>query len=195
MRNFVISGMGRSGTLFLATALNRSPTWTVEHEPHLGWESVSTINRRLGRDAYGEVNSCLRWQLLSLDVSYRAVIVRDPVQIFQSMFNRGRANLPQLLDSLAAIDGLIQAGVEAISFRAMTSDENAASRIAANCGIDDLPSGGLGGAANASIPREAPVELLDHAKRKTEWFVKEYADILFPLATPVTRDELFGVHV
>ena len=31
--NFVVTAMGRSGTMFLAHTLDLSPTWSVKHEP------------------------------------------------------------------------------------------------------------------------------------------------------------------
>lgn len=178
---FAITGMGRSGTAWLASMLNRSPTWTVRHEPHGGFAPVSQVRDRFARhdNCYGEVNSYLRFQLLALDVRWRAVIVRDPLQIFQSMFNRGKPRLDHLHESLLAIDGLIQRHVDVISFSRLTGGDLATlNTVALRCGIEDLPEADElleGHARNQSQPRAMPAELRRRAERQLGWFAREYS--------------------
>lgn len=138
---FAITGMGRSGTKFLTSVLNLDPAYTVQHEPHPGCQpTVEVIDRfRRAPKNYGEVNSYLRWQALALPVNYCAVILRDPLEIWQSMLNRGKLDVDHLDDSLRALDCMIALGVPTIAFSRMTTDADYLREIAAAVGIT-LPS-------------------------------------------------------
>jgi hypothetical protein len=108
-RTFFITGMGRSGTAYLASVLGTAPSHRVVHE----WKIPRTRFRDgrltrfplwrfylarhpLGRwrPGYGEVNSHLRRTLDPLTagpearVERRGVIVRDPRDIIPSVMNR-----------------------------------------------------------------------------------------------------------
>lgn len=121
-KTFFITGLGRSGTAFLASVLNRSSQYHVVHE----WKVPRTPFRdgRLQkfplwrfylarhpfggvRPGYGEVNSHLRRTLdagsagREVLVEKRGVILRDPRDIVASGMNRnGRteADFPSLCE-------------------------------------------------------------------------------------------------
>lgn len=113
-QTFFITGLGRSGTKFLASVLNRSQNYSVVHEwdlPLPGFRDRWLGERGGGRfpihrfwlarhpfpgarRGYGEVNSFLRFTLgrdagSERFVERRAVIVRDPRDIIASIMNRG----------------------------------------------------------------------------------------------------------
>ena len=78
MKNFLISGYGRSGTKFLSTLMNTSHIWTVLHEPGgyfdeksypglTGLAPQSTVTR-FNKNNYGEVNSMLCYWFLHINV-------------------------------------------------------------------------------------------------------------------------------
>lgn len=182
MRQFAVSGMGRSGTKFLATALNCSPSWRVEHEPDGEELDVRRIRRRFleAGDSYGEVNSYLRWSLLDLRVTWRAVIVRDPLELFQSICNMGMPHLlGHLNESLVAIDRLLMSGVESISFQDMTSGEQGILDVAKRCGVVDLEEGGawkslVGRKVNTAPAVYVPRKLRDEAEDLLAWFEEKH---------------------
>lgn len=107
---FFITGLGRSGTKFLATVLGRSRQYKVVHEWHNLFYRDQTLNRfpfwrfylarkpfgKL-RNGYGEVNSYLRHTLRAnaigreACIEKRAIIFRDPKDVAISAMNR-RAN-------------------------------------------------------------------------------------------------------
>jgi hypothetical protein len=179
MSNFAITGMGRSGTKYLAAILNQSPTWLVVHEPHAGFQSVREVRDRFAARRYGEVNSYLRHQLLALHVT-PSVIIRDPMEIFRSMYARGRPRLDHLDEALRAIDELLQCNVRSISFRRMTSDITYVRDLAHRLGVDDLPEvldlTSLD--RNASPPTRLPPRLERQARARLAWFTREYGDRL-----------------
>ena len=108
-KTFFITGLGRSGTAFLASALDRSDRYRVVHE----WKIPRTPFRdgRLSRfplwrfylarhplgslrPGYGEVNSHLRRTIRPGEVGHeariekRGIILRDPRDIVASGMNR-----------------------------------------------------------------------------------------------------------
>lgn len=103
MKPFLITGMGCSGTKFLADTLNLSPTWTVCHEQpndhqflepnKLSWAEFDVRLRKFVNH-YGEVNSQLRRTVLSLKTRQTVrifALVRHPAEILQSVHDgRGR---------------------------------------------------------------------------------------------------------
>jgi len=175
MATFAITGMGRSGTAFLAGVLNGADGWTVEHEPVSGFRSVREAQARFARAGgnYGEVNSYLRFGILALKVDARAVIVRDPVEIFRSMFARGRPRLAHLGEALHALDAAIRAGVPAISFARMTSNAEYLRRVARSVGVELVGAVDMT-ARNVSAARELPKDMREAAERQTAWFVREH---------------------
>ena len=118
-RTFFVTGLGRSGTKFLATILNRSRSHRVKHEWHLPVPGLQDRWLRIGRlkqfpiyrfwlarypfpgvrPGYGEVNSLLRFTLSAQRVGRerlverRGLILRDPRDIVASAMNRGSLTL------------------------------------------------------------------------------------------------------
>jgi hypothetical protein len=169
-RTFAITGIGRSGTTFLASVLDQSPTWTVRHEApgihDTPQETVQTaLSRfRAGGERYGEVNPGLRWVVPFLPVAYSAVILRSAREIYFSILNRKPVPegvpivvhqarwLGRLEEELRRIRWLAECPVvDTIDFARMTSDAAYRADIARRCGIDDLPSE----AAACQAPRNA----------------------------------------
>lgn len=109
-RNFIISGYGRSGTVFLTSLCNLSNQWKVFHEYHvnnkfsdslLGNEPVENdclnysktfldkIEHRLSQDFIGNINGYLRYSLKHFNnVKYIGAIFRDPRDIMLSIANK-----------------------------------------------------------------------------------------------------------
>ncbi len=150
MKNsFAISGMGRSGTLFLATMMNRSEIWTVEHEP---WplynmhEVMDEVHARFDRDNYGEVNSFLRYVLRDLGVKKKGVIRRNPADVFISICNWEDdflEKLPEKIDfikrSFEVVDHAIATeGIYPIVFEKLTTEPDYTNEVIAEFGIKDV---------------------------------------------------------
>lgn len=163
--SFLITGMGRSGTKFLATMLNRSPSWTVEHETQADrgrWRHTPRYDRaahlaatmhywqRHGHASYGQVNSSVRFLLPDHPADVKAVIIRHPRDIVLSTVNRdpGRwlnrrgANVLtcHVNDALIAIDRYVKQGHYAFWFERFTREPAHVESIARLMGIDDLPA-------------------------------------------------------
>lgn len=97
--SFLITSTGRTGTKFLAWAMNHSPTWTVRHEPEGGPNRKGfrkELQKRLRRENYGEVNCRTRYHFDKVDVSRRGVILRRFSDVRVSHFNKDRADHKRL---------------------------------------------------------------------------------------------------
>lgn len=147
--SFVVTGLGRSGTKFLATMLARGDHDVTHEVP-----SDRRLRPKRRRDAfnarvrgnYGEVNSRLREVLLELDVDHRFVIIRHPFDLVRStmIWNRGRRDetIRPLGESivvvergLRTIDKLIVGGVPFIRFEQMIHDPLIINMLANDLGI------------------------------------------------------------
>lgn len=161
---FLITGMGLSGTRFLADLLNQSPTWTVNHESpggvddskyltgdfaaHAAEVSSRFFGRPDGDVLYGEVNSQLRNVAYQLNSTFGIrvfVLVRNPVAILQSLHaarGRDRSELIKTMDELEpGIDAVVAL---ADKFPTVLRIEDAAEPgklegVASTLGIDDIP--------------------------------------------------------
>ncbi len=147
MKNFVITGYSRSGTLFLATNMNLSKKWMVSHATggydDLRKNSIEFIQQRLNKDYYGEVNDYLRYYILKLNVSKKALILRDPADIWISMSNRKKQKLWNgvLIDLENAYNefaNLIKSDIRFILFDRMITDLKYLKGIFSYVGIDDV---------------------------------------------------------
>ena len=141
--------MGRSGTLFLSTMMNRSEIWTVEHEP---WplynmhEKMDEVHARFDRDNYGEVNSFLRYILRDLGVKKKGVIRRNPAHVFISICNWEEGfldKLPEKIDfikrSFEMVDHALDTdGIYPIIFEKLTTSSEYANQVIADFGITDV---------------------------------------------------------
>jgi hypothetical protein len=145
---FAITGLGRSGTMFLAQMLARGDHEVI-HEAE--GDAIRTPSER--RDAfnqrvkpnYGEVSSRLRDVLLDLNVDHRYVILRHPVAIVKSamLWNRRTQVSVRPLDDVLAIvndglcvlDTLIDCGVPFIRFQRMIEEPLVINQLALDLGI------------------------------------------------------------
>lgn len=116
MKPFLITGMGRSGTKFIANALNQSKEWEVAHE-HSNDDKYLLPNAKTPierfRENYGEVNSMLRKvapKLSDLGVNV-ILLVRDPKYIARSVL-QSRSNKRE---DWKKILRLIRPGIEQVA--------------------------------------------------------------------------------
>jgi len=109
-KNFLISGYGRSGTKFLSTVMNLSPSWQVKHEPRKNRDQKNTnIEHTLKiqnffdeQNLYGEVNSYMRFHFEKMNVEKKGLLIRNPLDIFLSVANRKPQN--KFIDFINDID-------------------------------------------------------------------------------------------
>lgn len=190
-RTFAVTGTGRCGTKSVAALLNQSPGWRVEHEPTD--DSFSLCRDLQSRFAiasldsnYGEVNSWLRFAILALEVDAKAIVVRDPVEVFLSMVRKNvgrcvgqparllsaRKLIPRLNMSLHAIDAAINAGVPFMPLAAIAAEPVRFGRMV---GVE-LPSDASLPILNENERPEivVPKDLEEKAAEVFEWFRKEY---------------------
>jgi len=88
MKNFLITAMGRSGTTFLSSNMNRSKKWVVFHEPG-DWHElkypVERMQKRFDRNYYGEVNSYMRFVIDKIKCEKKGIILRNPIDLWLSI--------------------------------------------------------------------------------------------------------------
>lgn len=194
---FCVTGMGRTGTKFLARALNQSPTWTVQHEPAEAGGAARAghhlfqIRRWKDKDHYGEVNSYMRWVFMDLPVSRRAVLIRHPYDLTRAIWNRKKGSLPiqikrQLLQVHQLLHSYILAGVRPFFFEHYTRDVNTVVQLAEHVGITDLslPPNYCDRPVNATPAarvhakkfEDLPADDRAWARRSMEWFCEAYYD-------------------
>jgi len=182
MSTLAITGYGRSGTMFLARTLNTDPAWTVEHEPVSGFHPCRAVQERFdvgnGLGNYGEVNSWLRLCFTGLYADHKRVILRDPVDILQSTYNRGRVDLPDLVRSLYVLDGLIQSGIRIVSFRRMTTDRGYIIALAEEMSVHLAGEFPMDRCNQSNPCSTVPIDLRTKAERDLAWFYRLYGDLL-----------------
>lgn len=150
---FLITALGRCGTMFLATLMDQSKQWCVRHEPVLHDERTMTpaIAGRFRLPYYGEVNSRVRWIASRIPVDKLGVIIRDPREHAVSVFNKNlhlrninhpnanKAFRPGVYkQALEIIDGLVQFGAITIRFEQMVSEPDYLDRLLWQFGITDI---------------------------------------------------------
>ena len=191
--NFVVTAMGRSGTMFLAHTLDLSPTWSVKHEPPPqnievpGDEMFHRIMQRFRMHNYGEVNSHLRWCLHKMSlVNKRAVLLRHPHDILLSAHNkrltegRGPVKYGHFSRSLRCLDELIESGVPVFRFEDYTTSVDEIIRLAEHVGITDLPVDQIKLNKVNATPRkwatydELPKNVQAAGAEAVTWFVSKY---------------------
>lgn len=100
---FAITGLGRSGTQWLAMMLDRHSDHEVRHEAG-GWAGrgykQAAKRFREARRPYGEVNSYLRWCFAQLPADGKGVILRNPWEVLYSAVarHRGRGDRRKCID-------------------------------------------------------------------------------------------------
>ena len=149
MHNFLITGMGRSGTRFLAETMNLSKKWTVMHEPDGPMDMrqpIEKIKGRFNRNYYGEINSHLRFCADQIEVEKRGIILRNPIDLWFSITTwhaHKKQRWPQDLASMKRVVPhllkLAESGrYRVIFFDRMISDVEHLRDIFADFGIDDV---------------------------------------------------------
>jgi len=159
MPNFLITAMGRSGTRFLQTVMDKSEKWEVKHEagfPIIPPEhELKKIQERFNNETrlyhhYGEVNSLLRYMIGDLKVNKKGIIIRDPVEVWISLANRKHSKtwFSVLTDYETTIQEFRELRrdnrILIIDFKKMTTNRDYLSTLLKFYGIDDVKiSGGL----------------------------------------------------
>lgn len=116
MRRFLVTGMGRSGTMWLSRVLGTAPGWRVLHEPAGKADAlpgqVERIQERFddATEPYGEVNSHLRHHACNVRVDAYGLLLRDPAEVWVSIANRKPERLwaHLLADYEASVDAFFQ---------------------------------------------------------------------------------------
>jgi len=88
MKNFIITAMGRSGTMFLSHNMNKSKKWTVLHEARKWHDlncSAEEIQQRFNQEYYGEVNGYLRFVIDKINCEKKGIILRNPIDQWLSI--------------------------------------------------------------------------------------------------------------
>ena len=168
--------------MFLAAALDLSPSWCVEHEPALGSGSLPQVISRFQRSNYGEVNSCVRQWLDSIPVKRKAVILRDPRAIAVSVYNRHPRDVQQRLHGAWRLLDDYAARYKVFRFEEFTQSADCLMEVAEWAGIGDLqlPSHIITTPINRTIRRvaegyhEIPRTIRSEIDRDIEWFAAKY---------------------
>ena len=189
MKSFLVVGLFRSGTLFLARTLNLSPTWTVKQEAKID-KGLKPLQKRLKRDHYGEVNMYATRHINDIVVPKKAVIVRDVGKVMLSYFNKrwiseckrvGRPKAKKFMQDtidgvnikLNAMDGAIEHGIRLVQFTEMTTDLAYIRTLAKQMGVEDVPWG------KVDITRKinARAYNFDSLKETPSWFQDAVEDM------------------
>lgn len=181
---FLITGFGRSGTMFLACALNQSPTWEVAHEPAGDQDSRDAVCARFARRTrYGEVNSRVRNWVQSVPAERKAIILRNPREIAVSVYNRCQEETAARLEGVwRLLDSHIRAGLPVFRLEEFTQHEAALRRIAMWAGIDDAPleAGDVKHKRNSSTDKiidqyaEIPQDVRSVIDAEISWFSRRH---------------------
>jgi len=183
----LITACGRSGTLFLASTLSQSNSWQVMHELKGDYlfDKVNTqLIKRFKKDRYLEVNGYLRNIALDLEIDRKDIfiILRNPIDIFKSAFNRKNNSVIQTIDHLnsafTSLDKILEAiPNEPIIFKEMVTDKFYILEIAKKVGIFDLKEHDISlRKINATqvfskSPTDQDINLF---KGRLAWFIEKY---------------------
>lgn len=175
MQNFLITGMGRSGTCFLANLMNQSPTWTVKHEPRGSRDTRSDafdVQGRFNQDRYGEVNSYLRYVAKDMHVAKLGILIRDPIEVWRSICIRKAVHewdnhLDDYERAIDAMEHLRDSGAIVIDFHRMVKDPDYTSHMIEAFGIPDVKvtRGGVEKVENPSAVSAEPNMQDSHLER------------------------------
>ncbi len=214
-KTFFITGLGRSGTKFLATMLGRSKSHIVIHEQpnegrisqHLRWFPIQRFlsNRLvLNRDrGYGEVNSHLRYALhpqksgLEVLIERRGIVFRDPRDVITSVMNRRGRTIGdfdsicmRVLDYYNLLLGLRlnpSLKYETFFFSEITSDRRALEKVANWAGIEDCCF------TDDDVVRKINVNKTEWFPKWVEWEAREKKKYLQSYSSIVSYPDLDGL--
>lgn len=186
-KTFLVSGFGRSGTMWLAQLADRSLTWAVGHEP--GPEThADAIRARFsefsGPGNYGEVNSLALPAFWRVPVDRRAVILRCPRQLIVSAVRQGHAINDMTYNHLNAylgmIDAAVECGVRVVAFHRMVTEIAYTAELLLYLGVDDVAvtQADIDTPVNAS-PNTTTWQNMGTLERRgvcavTDWFTIKY---------------------
>ncbi len=183
IKNFLITGHGRSGTSFLSNLMNKSTQWTVLHEPNNS-SNVEEIQNRFSKEYYGEVNSYLRWYASKIKVDRKGVLIRNPLEILISTFNhKGECNkvyIYRISESLYLIDELVKNDSQIIYFKSLINNPIYCQQIIKDFGINDVDVKEediklkKNMTINARFNYENCSNFIEIAKREFGWFIELY---------------------
>lgn len=159
---FVVTGMPRSGTMYLARTLNHSSKYNVSHDLHVdtGHAYLRTgkniylrrLNRTLNICSYGDVSGVHRRYLLELSVPNKAIIIREPMAVLNSHLNMSGGPeevIKKLKDQSFASDfRMLMSYVKDFNiayfrFEDLVSDRLEVLRLANYVGIEDIPGSSI----------------------------------------------------
>lgn len=188
-RSFLITGLGRSGTKFLAGVMNRSRVWTVAHEPNDQEPLLLTHVRdplRFQTPFYGEVNSRMRWVANELGAGQLGVIIRNPYEHCVSSYNKNRRlveiehpNANKSLrpghyeDGLRKLHQYIQAGATTIRFERMTSSPEYLESVLRAFGVTDVPVAADMPSQKKNVNPHRSINTFSQMPRKHQKFFKD----------------------
>ena len=138
---FLVTGLGASGTRWLANHLNKSNSWTVHHEPNPSYYADPDPRT-------GSVDSTVRHCAITedyLENGRLAVITRDPSAIARHCVYKGTWNrvMDELEDDLLRLKFLLTCGAITIKFSEMVHDRNYLCGLEARLGVYDVFSDNL----------------------------------------------------
>lgn len=151
MKNFILTGMGNSGTTMLASLANHSKTWTVEHEAFMRHHAtlepaqVEEINTRIAKegDYFGCVNCFLRYNLPEFKVGYKALLLRPMRDIYESWYSVKKPDVPDrtianMMWSIRLFKKYIASGIDCYYFDRFTKEPEYTTELFRRCGIKDV---------------------------------------------------------
>lgn len=185
--SILITGHGRSGTLYLATMLNRSPSWTIEHEPQTNIHNMLNCAqhaKRFRKSHYGEVNGFLRYCLNAIPAEKKAIILRHPFELVASVYSLHKddhhVTLTRIANWCKLAHGYAAQGLPLFYFERFTTDYRELERLAHTVGITDLePKPEWTREKINTRPNRIPWEDLPKpvtkwARSSLQWFVDHY---------------------
>lgn len=134
---FLITGLGASGTRWLAKHLNSGLTWKVHHEPG----DAYYIGPKIWT---GAVDSTVRHTQVAesyLEDKRLAVVVRDPRDIAAHCVRKGTWKRVQgeIVRDVTRLNWLLEAGAYLFSFSWITSNRADLQKVEYWAGIKDIP--------------------------------------------------------
>jgi hypothetical protein len=202
MNNFIITGMPRSGTKFLAHAMDRSKNFNVVHDHEQMKMNklrksdinkyISFVNNRLNKENYGEISGLYRIDRDSktsfdkFEANKKGIILRNPIKNIISLYNMAGmvngenyvTNLPtqlKILDQIANMED-----VKVIFFDQMTKDKDYLQSVIEYFGIedvqitDDIVRKKVNERTNYISLETIGNKKVNQLREKTDWFTEKY---------------------
>jgi len=144
--SFLITGLGRSGSKFLANVMSKSRQWNISHEPPSSSDDMyyGVLQRRLSRHKYGEISTYARLCVNKVNCARIGVLLRDPRDCLLSAANRGHPPTREYLDfisrGLHELNTSLEKGAVQIRFSEMTTSYQYLGDVLKMFGITDVDS-------------------------------------------------------